>query len=85
MEKLALFTEENKIQNANPKQHLNTVCLAIHIWNAILFLMDSPEGAGDQASIQVQTCNSQLYLDLPFNLHALSLASGYLGILTSLI
>lgn len=59
VEKLAFFTEENKIQSANLKQHLNSVCIAIRIWNAILFLLDSPEGTDDQASIQLQTCNSQ--------------------------
>lgn len=48
---MAFFTEENGMQNAI----LNSVVLAIHIWNEIVFLLVSPEGTDDQTSIEMQT------------------------------
>lgn len=82
VEKLAFFTEENKIQSAYLKQHLNSVCIAIRIWNAILFLLDSFEGTDDQASIQLQTCNSQLCFINELSLCPLLITQSYISLST---
>lgn len=71
LEKLSSFAKENQIQNAGLKQHLDRVCLAVHIWSSVLFLLDSPDGTGDQAYIQVQTCSLQLNFVHEWNLSLL--------------